>query len=89
MIDYETLTRPELFNRIPVVGRVLRDSLEQQGLELLSLPQPPTEKITVAIRTLNEAQQLCDLLDTIEQQFNADDTQVIVVDNKSSDFTAN
>lgn len=87
MIQRETVINPELFNNAYVVGSVLYRTLEAQGQELLAAVQPQTEKITVGIRTLNEARTLPNLLDTIEAQYKGADTQVIIVDNESSDGT--
>lgn len=91
MREYETLTRPDIFEGMPFFYRGIADSLDRQGKRLLNeggiSDEPRGQKMTVAIRTMNEADTLDKLLDSVQRQIGSDDTELVVVDNESTDGT--
>lgn len=96
---YETLTHPEYFDLIAgerdaesrehlFNGSLtsIRGTIDEMGKDLLrENPKPLDIPITVAIRSLNEADALRLSLDAVKLQFGAEQTQLIVVDNESRD----
>lgn len=84
---YRTLITPETFSLMPFGGEILRDGMERAGNDILEQDIKSAEGVSVVIRTLNESEKLARLMDSIEQQEGLGETQVIVVDNQSSDDT--
>ncbi len=81
-----TLLHPDYFDGIPVFGNEIKKRFE----DIEADTQPSNrekEGITVAIRTLNEAGKLEDLLQDIERQELNGEVEVVVIDNESSDHT--
>ncbi len=78
-----TLLHPDYFDGIPVFGNEIKKRFE----DIEADTQPSNrekEGITVAIRTLNEAGKLEDLLQDIERQELNGEVEVVVIDNESS-----
>ncbi|MDB5161508.1 MAG: glycosyl transferase [Candidatus Saccharibacteria bacterium] len=76
---------PELFDKIPFVGGEVRSEMARYASEAVASPDAP--KASIVIRTRNEKAHLEALLDDIQAQEGSNDTQVIVVDNESTDGT--
>lgn len=90
MNNFETLVRPELFRGFS--GEYIARKLEDSGQALINDDQGvkrPFSPVSVAIRTLNEADELRACLSSIEDQIDVTEIvdEVIVVDNDSSDET--
>src|SRR5580765_5072543 len=81
------LLHPEMIASIPFLGASVANELESYAAQLPSCPQPP-EPVSVVIRALNEAQSLPVLLDDFRRQSFSGEIELIVLDNESSDATA-
>ena len=80
------LLHPELMHFIPLTAGFATTMLNKRAEEASVQTSPDTD-ITVAIRTLNEADKLEALLQDVQAQRFAGEVEVIIVDNESSDHT--
>lgn len=80
------LLHPDMFTAIPFVGEAVGLQLEQYAA---TLPEPKERQlpISIVIRAMNEADTLSTLLQDLSQQTFTGETEVIVLDNESSDAT--
>lgn len=76
----------EYIESIPVVGRTVADKLNERADVVSSTPET-RQPLTVAIRTINEADLLEGFFEDFDRQEHANDVEVIVVDNESTDRT--
>jgi GT2 family glycosyltransferase len=98
MSNYETkssLLHPDLIKATPVVGSLTESLLKERIYEAKQDPRARGEdmrlkerRVSVVIRTLNETHTLYMLLQDLQEQVHVADTEIIVVDNESSDNTA-
>lgn len=81
------LLHPELIQNIPLIGERAAEALNQRigDLALDDLSLDP--RITIGIRTFNEAPKLELLLQDVASQVVGDEVEIIVVDNESTDHT--
>lgn len=82
----EHILHPELFEQIPLTGKMIMRAIERRASEMAAMSLAPQD-ITVAVRTLNEASSLEGLLEDIDRQQTSGEVEVVVVDNDSSDRT--
>lgn len=78
------LLHPELLSTIPIVGHSIKRSFAARALQA-ARKKPFTADLTVAIRTLNEAETLKQLLEDIRAQDFAGSLEIVVSDNESTD----
>ncbi len=91
----DVLLYPELIRQTPVIGRTIEKKFRKRVDEAVRDPlvrdvygAPRSPEVSVVLRTLNEKMPLYWLLDDLDQQENAARTEVIVIDNESTDGTA-
>lgn len=89
------LLHPEMFGQVPLQGERIAGLIDEQADDIAlqhHFMDPNTEtkepSLTVAIRTLNEADSLQKLLVDIGRQSFDGEVEIIVVDNESTDDTA-
>jgi len=84
------LLHPELITSIPVTGKSFARRMQQQATELeraYDIKPWDEPDVTVAVRTLNDADRLKSLLIDIDKQKFSGIVDVVVVDNESTDDT--
>lgn len=81
------LLHPELIQNIPIVGEHAAEALDRRVGELAMDDLSLDPRITVGIRTFNEAPKLELLLQDVAKQAVGSEVEVIVVDNESTDHT--
>jgi glycosyltransferase involved in cell wall biosynthesis len=81
------LLHPELFPPIPIVGERAAEALNQRIGEMATDDLSLDPRITVGIRTFNEAPKLELLLQDVARQAVGAEVEVVVVDNESTDHT--
>lgn len=81
------LLHPELFPPIPIIGERASEALNQRIGELALDDLSLDPRITVGIRTFNEAPKLELLLQDVASQVVGNEVEIVVVDNESTDHT--
>lgn len=81
------LLHPELVSSIPLFGERAASALGQRAVETLVDDHTADPRITVAIRTFNEAPKLDLLLRDVAAQVVSSEVQIVIVDNDSTDHT--
>jgi N-acetylglucosaminyl-diphospho-decaprenol L-rhamnosyltransferase len=81
------LLHPDLVQSIPVLGDRAAIALDQRATETLVDDPALDTRITVAVRTFNEAPKLELLLQDVGQQAVGSEVEIVVVDNESTDHT--
>lgn len=83
----EHLLHPELYDRIPMFGGQVAEITNDRAAEVMT-EGPHDEDVSVVIRALNEAGPLKNLLKDVHSNIFAGEVEIVVVDNESSDSTA-
>jgi glycosyltransferase involved in cell wall biosynthesis len=87
MSESTHLLHSDFFDAIPLTGDITRDAINERASKLAAHSTVGLQPVTIVIRTLNEQAGLEALFEDIADQAIGADSQVIVVDNESTDRT--
>lgn len=81
------ILHPELFDSIPMTGVLTKQFIASNASKISSQSTLGLPEVSIVIRTLNEREGLEGLFEDLGNQAFGSDSQVVVVDNESTDGT--